>query len=163
MQLRINVIQFWASIVPMISMIKWQCHTCYCYHYSYYHHFLLSLISWCAVLTNTPGLRDSVVMRVLSDFYWTAATGAGLFTSNSPTQQRHAEHCVQAARALCWERVSLTGIPVGNQSDQGNIPDAVTWACVVRICIQINESTFCAANLQVVTRGCHAVAFLAES
>ena len=116
MQLRINVIQFWASIVPMISMIKWQCHTCYCYHYSHYHHFLLSLISWCAVLTNTPGLRDSVVMRVLSDFYWTAATGAGLFTSNSATQQRHAEHCVQAARALCWERVSLTGIPVGNQS-----------------------------------------------
>ena len=93
MQLRINVIQFWASIVPMISMIKWQCHTCYCYHYPYYHHFLLSLISWCAVLTNTPGLRDSVVMRVLSDFYWTAATGAGLFTSNSATQQRHAEHC----------------------------------------------------------------------
>ena len=85
MQLRINVIQFWASIVPMISMIKWQCHTCYCYHYSYYHHFLLSLISWCAVLTNTPGLRDSVVMRVLSDFYWTAATGAGLFTSNNAT------------------------------------------------------------------------------
>ena len=117
MQLKINAIQFWASIVPMISMIKWQCHTCYCYHYSYYHHFLLSLISWCAVLTNTPGLRDSVVMRVLSDFYWTAATGAGLFTSNSATQQRHAEHCVQAARALCWERVSLTGIPVGNQSD----------------------------------------------
>ena len=132
MQLRINVIQFWPSIVPMISMIKWQCHTCYCYHYSYYHHFLLSWISWCAVLTNTPGLRDSVVMRVLSDFYWTAATGAGLFTSNSATQQRHAEHCVQAARALCWERVSLTGIPVGNQSDHGNIPDAVTWACVVK-------------------------------
>ena len=24
---------------------------------------------------NTPGLRDPVVMRVLSDFYWTAATG----------------------------------------------------------------------------------------
>ena len=107
MQLRINVMQFWASIVPMISMIKWQCYTCYCYHYSYYHHFLLSLISLCAVLTNTPGLRDSVVMRVLSDFYWTAATGAGLFTSNSATQQRHAEHCVQAARALCWERVSV--------------------------------------------------------
>ena len=41
MQLRINVIQFWASIVPMISMIKWQCHTCYCYHHSYYHHFLI--------------------------------------------------------------------------------------------------------------------------
>ena len=41
MQLRINVIQFWASIVPMISMIKWQCRTCYCYHYSYYHHFFI--------------------------------------------------------------------------------------------------------------------------
>ena len=95
MQLRINVIQFWASIVPMISMIKWQCHTCYCYHYSYYHHFLLSLISWCAILTNTPGLRDSVVMRVLSDFYWTAATGAGLFTSNSATQ------CSASCWALC--------------------------------------------------------------
>ena len=40
---------------------------------------------------NTPGLRDLVVMRVLSDFYWTAATGTGLFTSNSATQQRHAE------------------------------------------------------------------------
>ena len=85
MQLRINVIQFWASIVPMMSMIKWQCHSCYCYHYCYccrncyYHHFLLSLLllfSWCAVLTNMPGLRDSVVMRVLSDFYWTAATHA---------------------------------------------------------------------------------------
>ena len=64
MQLRINVIQFWASIVPMISMIKWQCHSCYCYHYCYYHHFLLSLLlhvlfSWCAVLMNTPGLCDS--------------------------------------------------------------------------------------------------------
>ena len=107
------------------------------------HLMILSLISWCAVLTNTPGLRDSVVMRVLSDFYWTAATGAGLFTSNSATQQRHAEHCVQAARALCWERVSLTGIPVGNQSDQGNIPDAVTWACVVRMCIQWKHVLCC--------------------
>ena len=85
---------------------------------------------------NTPGLRDSVGMRVLSDFYWTAATGAGLFTSNNATQQRHDEHCVQAARALCWEQISLTGMLVGNQSDQGNIPDAVTWACVVRTRIQ---------------------------
>ena len=32
------------------------------------------------LLTNRPGLRDPVVMRVLSDFYWTAAMGAGLFT-----------------------------------------------------------------------------------
>ena len=46
--------------------------------------------------------------------YWTAATGAaGLFTSNSA--QCHADHCVQAARALCWERVSLTRIPVGTE------------------------------------------------
>ena len=44
MQLRINVIQFWASIVPMISMIKWQCHSCYCYHYCYYHHFFIIII-----------------------------------------------------------------------------------------------------------------------
>ena len=66
MQLRINVIQFWASIVPMMSMIKWQCHSCYCYNFCYYHHFLLSLLLLfsCAVLMNTPGLRDSVVMRV---------------------------------------------------------------------------------------------------
>ena len=98
---------------------------------------LLLLFSRCAVLTNTPGLRDSVIMRVLSDFYWTAATGAGLFTSNSATQQRHAEHCVQAARALCWERVSLTGIPVGNQSD------LIIWACVVRTCIQWKHVLCC--------------------
>ena len=75
----IDVIQFWASIVPMISMIKWQCHSCYCYYYyyyCYYHYFILLLLlslfllslSWCAVLMNTPGLRDPVVMRVLSDF-----------------------------------------------------------------------------------------------
>ena len=65
-----------------------------------------------------PGLRDSAVMRVLSDFYWTAATVAGLFTSQTKVPdgtvdpvssvyvkqrnaQRHAEHCVQAAGALC--------------------------------------------------------------
>ena len=150
MQLRINVIQFWASIVPMISMIKWQCHTCYCHHYSYYHHFLLSLISWCAVLTNTPGLRDSVVMRVLSDFYWTAATGAGLFTSNSATQQRHAEHCVQAARALCWERVSLTGIYRSAINQIREISQIVTWACVVRMKARF-VLLICKLSLGVVT------------
>ena len=116
MQLRINVIQFWASIVPMISMIKWQCHTCYCYHYSYYHHFLLSLISWCAVLTNTPGLRDSVVMRVLSDFYWTAATGAGLFTSNSATQQRHECWALCAGGTCTLLRTSFVDRNTGRQS-----------------------------------------------
>ena len=51
--------------------------------------------------------------------------------------------CVQATRALCWERISLTGIPVGNQSDQGIIPDAVTWACVVRTCIQWKHVLCC--------------------
>ena len=59
------------------------------------------------------GFTWSSCHAVLSDFYWTAATGAGLFTSNSA--QRHADHCVQAARALCWERVSLTWIPVGTE------------------------------------------------
>ena len=138
----------------MISMIKWQCHSCY-YYYCYYCHFLLLLLSlflisllfsWCAVLMNTPGLCDPVVMRVLSDFYWTAATGAGLFTSNSA--QRHADHCVQAARALCWERVSLTWITVGIEFwsiRSGKYP----WCS--DLCGK-NESTFCAANLQVVTR-----------
>ena len=28
------------------------------------------MFPWCAVFTNAPGLRDLVVMRVLSDFYW---------------------------------------------------------------------------------------------
>ena len=114
MQLRINVIPFWASIVPMISMIKWQCHTGYCYHYSYYHHFLLSLISWCAVLTNTPGLRDSVVMRVLSDFYWTADTGAGLFTSNSATQSSCWALCAGGTCTLL--RTSFVDRNTGRQS-----------------------------------------------
>ena len=127
MQLRINVIQFWASIVPMISMIKWQCHSCYCYHYCYYHHFLLSLLlhvlfSWCAVLMNTPGLRDSVVMRVLSDFYWTAATGAGLFTSNSATQQRHAEPLC-AGDTCTLLRTNFVDRNTGRQSIRsGNYP-----------------------------------------
>ena len=153
MQLRINVIQFWASIAPMISMIKWQCHSCYCYHRCYYHYVLLSLLlfflslslsfSWCAVFMNTPGLRDPVVMWVLSDFYWTAATGAGFVHVKKRNAQRHAEHCVQAARALCWERVSLRWIPVGNQSDQGNMPDAVAWACAVRTCIQPKHVLCC--------------------
>ena len=124
--------------------------------------FLLTLLfSWCAVLTNTPGVRDPVVMRVLSDFYWTAATGAGLFTSNSA--QRHADHCVQAAPALCWERVSLTLIPIGTECWLLiNEIREISWCSDLSLCGK-NESTFCAANLQVVTRGCHAVAFLAES
>ena len=58
-------------------------------------------------------------------------------------KQRNATASCWALCALCWERVSLTGIPVGNQSDQGNIPDAVTWACVVRICIQWKHVLCC--------------------
>ena len=163
MQLRINVIQFWASIVPMISMIQWQCHTCYCYHYSYYHHFLLSLISWCAVLTNTPGLCDSVVMRVLSDFYWTAATGAGLFTSNSATQQRHAEHCVQAARALCWERVSVDR-NTGRQSIRsGKYPRCSDLSLRGKNMHSMKARFVLLICKLSSARGCHAVAFLAES
>ena len=39
----INVIQFWASIAPMISMIKWQCHSCY-YYYCYHYYFFIIVI-----------------------------------------------------------------------------------------------------------------------
>ena len=95
---------------------------------------------------NTPGLRDPVVMRVLSDLYWTAATGAGLFTSNSA--QCHADHCVAGGTCtllrtsfvdIAYECQSTLSVDHVDQSDQGNIPDAV------------------------VTRGCHVVAFLAET
>ena len=119
MQLRINVIQFWASIVPIMSMIKWQCHSCYCFHYCYYHHFLLSILllfSWCAVLRNMPGLRDSVVMRVLSDFYWTAATGAGLFTSNSATQCSASCWALHAGGTRTLLRTSFVDRNTGRQS-----------------------------------------------
>ena len=117
MQLRINVIQFWASIAPMISMIKWQCHSCYCYHYCYYHYFLSSLssFSWCAVLMNTPGLRDSAIMRVLSDFYWTAATGAVFFY----VKQRNATASCWTQRAGCTctlLRTSFVDMNTGRQS-----------------------------------------------
>ena len=44
---------------------------------------------------NTPGLRDPVVMRVLSDFYWTAATGAVLFIVRGEMVKN------QSNRALC--------------------------------------------------------------
>ena len=173
----INTKQYWWENTPLLYFIEhgngvWfygiPLGICYLacirinyYYYCYYYHFssllltlfLLSLlISWCAVLINTPGLCDLVVMRVLSDFYWTSATGAGLFTSHSA--QRHVDHCVQAARALCWERVSLTWIPLGTEC----------WLLINQIRESgKNESTFCAANLQVVTQGCHAVAFLAET
>ena len=80
---------------------------------------------------NTPGLRDQVVMRVLSDFYWTAATGVGFFTSNGA--QRHADHCMQAARALCWERVSLTWIPVGTECWSIR-SEKYTWCSDLSLC-----------------------------
>ena len=50
---------------------------------------IIIIISWCAVLMNMAGQRDPVAMRVLSDFYGTAATGAGLFTCQTwPTWRR---------------------------------------------------------------------------
>ena len=150
----------------MISMIEWQCHSCY-YYYCYYYHFLLLLLSlfllsWCAVLMNTPGLRDRVVMRVLSDFHWTASTSAGLFTSNSA--QRHADHCVQAARAdsaeneFRWHEYR-SALSVDCWSIRSwKYP----WCSDLSLCGK-NENTFCAANFQVVNRSCHVVAFLAET
>ena len=154
----------------MISMIKWQCHSCY-YHYCYYYHFsllLLSLfvlsllISWCAVLMNAPGLRDPVVMRVLSDCYWTAATGAGLFTSNSA--HRHADHCVQAARADSAENdIRWHEYQSALSADCWSIRSwKYPWCSDLSLCGK-NENTFCAANLQVVTRSDNVVAFLAET
>ena len=107
----------------IISMIKWPCHSCCYYYYSYYYHllfFIIVIIIFIIInifmmcrFNEYAGFTWSSCHAVLSDFFWTAATGAGLFTSNSA--QCHADHCVQAARALCWERVSLTWIPVGTE------------------------------------------------
>ena len=154
----------------MISMIKWQCHSFYYYYCHYYFLslllslFLLSLLfSWYVVLMNTPGLRDPVVMRVLSDFYWTAATDAGLFTSNSA--QHHADHCVQAARALCWERVLLTLIPVGTDCSirSGKYP----WCSDLSLCGKNMHSMKARFVLLIcklsLTRCWHIVAFLAKT
>ena len=137
MQLRISVIQFWASIAPMISMIKRQCHSCYCYHYCYYHYFLSSLslsFSWCAVLMNTPGLRDSCVMQVLSDFYWTAA---GLFD----VKQRNATVSCWTLRAggtCTLLRTSFVDMNTGRQSiKSGKYP----WCSDLSLCGKNMHST----------------------
>ena len=75
----------------------------------------------------------------------------------SNSAQRHADHCVQAARAFCWEQVSLTWIPVGTECWLLiNQIREISWCSDLSLCGK-NESTFCAANLQVVTRGCHVV------
>ena len=63
MQLWINVIQFWTSIV---SIHNWMTVL------SLLLFLLLSSLSfsWCFIFMNAPGLRDPVVMRVLSNFNW---------------------------------------------------------------------------------------------
>ena len=60
---------------------------------------------------NTPGLRDPFVMTIVARLSLDGCYGRWFVY----TTQRHADHCVQVARALCWERVSLTWIPVGTE------------------------------------------------
>ena len=140
----INVIQFWASIVPIISMIKWQSIVVIIIIVTkllfllLLSLFLLSLLfSWCAVLTNTPGLRDPVVMRVLSDFYQTAATGAWFVYVKQRTAScwplRGGGTCTLLRTSFVDMNTGRHWVLIVDQSDHGNIPDAVTWACVVRM------------------------------
>ena len=152
----------------MISMIKWQCHSCY-YHYSYYYYFLLLLslfllsllFSWCAVLMHMPGLRDPVVMRccpisigrLLRALVCLRQTAHSVMLTTACRRHLHSAenefrwHQYRSALSVdCWSIRS------------GKYP----WCSDLVLCGK-NESTFCAANLQVVTRGCHVVAFLAET
>ena len=70
------------------------------------------------------------------------ATECGINMSNRAldsvmltTACRH--HMHSAENEFCWhEHRSALSVDHVDQSDQGNIPDAVTWACVVRTCIQ---------------------------
>ena len=64
--------------------------------------------------------------------------------------------------ALQMSRAMLFQWGLANRKSPVRLLSAVT-SSVWRTLYAFNESTFCAANLQVVTRGCHAVAFLAES
>ena len=146
MQLRINVIHFWASIAPMISMIKWQCHSCY---------FVIVIVAIIIFIIIIIIIFMMCHFNEYAGFTWFSchAGFARLLLDSCYgrwfvyVKQRNATascwHCVQAARALCWERVSLTWILIGNQSNQGNIPDAVTWACAVRTCIQRRHVLCC--------------------
>ena len=69
------------GILDSISFLKWnqrhgrclwwKCHSCSTLLLLSSLFLLSVLFLWCAVLTNTPGLRDPVVMGVLSDFYLT--------------------------------------------------------------------------------------------
>ena len=49
-QLRINVIQFWASNASMISIIKWQCHSCCCCHYYCYYFIIIVIIIFIIII-----------------------------------------------------------------------------------------------------------------
>ena len=87
---------------------------------------------------NTPGLRDSVVMRVLSDFYWTAATGAGLFTSNSATQCSASCWTLRAGGMCTLLRTSFVDVNTDRQSiKSGKYP----WCNDLSLCGKNMHST----------------------
>ena len=146
MQFRINVIQFWASIVPMISMIKWQCHSCYCYHYCYYHHFFIIIIIIIFTMCR---------FNEYAGFTWFSCHAGFVRLLLNGCYGRWFVYVKQRnATASCWAlraggtctllRTSFVDRNTGrNQSDQGNIPDAVTWACEVRTCIQCKHVLCC--------------------
>ena len=106
----LTVILFCASIAPMISMIKWQCPSCY-YCYCYYYYVLLLLLSLFLIITIFMMCRFSDY----AGFTWSSCHAGVVrflldgcygrwFTSNSA--QRH-HHCVQAACALCCSVTSF--------------------------------------------------------
>ena len=176
----INVIQFWASIASMISMIKWQCHS-YCYYYYYYYYNYIIIIIMLLLLSL---LLLSLLLFMMcrfneyAGFMWSSChAGVVRFVLDGCygrwfvyVKQRTAScwplrcrrHVHSAENEFRWHECQSTlSVDHVDQSDQGNIPDAVTWACAVRTCIQWKH--LCAANLEVVTRSCHVVAFLAET
>ena len=125
----IEVIQFWASIAPMISMIKWQCHGCYCIYYYYcyyYYYFVIIVIIIFIIIIMVCRFNE------YAGFTWSSCHGGvvrlslpGLFTCQ-PACVPHSvmlTTALQVARALCpalcWERVLLTWIPV----------DTECWSC----------------------------------
>ena len=67
-------------------------------------------------------------------------------------KQRTASRWSLRAGGTCWERVSLTWIPIGTECWLLiNQIREISWCSDLSLCGK-NESTFCAANLQVVTR-----------
>ena len=93
---------------------------------------------------NTPGLRDPVVMRVLSDFIGRLLRALVCL--------RQTAHSVMLTTA-CFVDMN-TGrhwVLIVDQSDQGNIPEAVTWACAVRMKARFVLLIFCKLSPGVVT------------